>query len=203
MRMLLSILAALVLVLAVPALAQTWNEMGDAGDLPGTAQLTNCSGALTSIVGALAASDVDMYCITIVDPASFSATTCGGTTADTQIFLFDLAGLGVTYDDDDPGGCGLQSTITGAFVPGPEQYYLAVSRYNGDPVDSAGQLLWLNTPYNVERVPDGPGAANPIAGWTTVSTSTATYTIALTGVACCGPVAVEETTWGAVKGLYR
>jgi len=200
MRRLLTILA--VLTLAAPALAQTWNEVGDAGQLPATAQMTSCSGALTQIVGALAASDVDMYCILISDVANFSATTTGGTTADTQLFLFDLNGNGVTFNDDNPAG-GLQSRITGTFVPGPDQYYLAVDRYNGNPVNAANALIWLDSPYNVERAPDGPGAPGPIANWVTVSTSTATYTIFLTGVQCCGPVAVEDTTWGAVKGLYR
>src|SRR5437016_4480378 len=58
------------LAFASRAHAQTWNEAGDAGDLPATAQVTTGAGALTSIHGNLASpSDVDMYCIHVPDPA--------------------------------------------------------------------------------------------------------------------------------------
>ncbi len=63
-------LAAASLALARPALAQTYTETGDAGDLPTTAQIvTGVAGATyTSIAGATTATnalyDSDMYEIT-------------------------------------------------------------------------------------------------------------------------------------------
>jgi hypothetical protein len=86
--------------------AQTWDETanggGDAGDLPATAQVVSGSGSLTAITGNLGASDVDMYQIIICDPLNFEATTVGGATFDTQLWLFDLNGNGVLHNDDDP-----------------------------------------------------------------------------------------------------
>src|ERR1043165_9303876 len=57
------------------------------------------------------------------------------------------------------------SRITGAFVPGPGDYLLAVSGYNSDPLNAAGALIWNNSPFAVERAPDGPGAPGPVASW--------------------------------------
>lgn len=205
MKALLTFGIALGILIAVPAMAQVWNEVDDAGDLPGTVQTPTGSGDLTAIAGAIAANDADMYCLRIDVPANFSATTCGGATLDTQLWLFYEDGRGVAFDDDDPGNCGsgLQSTVTGAFVTAPGQYLLAISVYDRDAQDAGSQLIWANSPFSVERQPDGPGAANPIASWTGATGNTGTYTIALTGATYCTPNAVEPATWGGIKSLYR
>jgi len=132
-----------------------------------SAQLPLGFGAHLQIDGTLlTGGDADMYCVHIPDPGVFMATTCDGPLGDSQLWLFDLAGLGITYDDDAPDGtCGLQSKITGVFVPAPGNYLLTVSPYNWDALDAAGSPIWNNTPYNVERAPDGPGAPGPVAGW--------------------------------------
>jgi hypothetical protein len=88
--------------LTATALAQVWSEQGDAGDLPETAQSTG-NGALAQIQGNLSADDVDMYAIYITDPANFSASTVGGATFDTQLWLFDSDGKGVVFNDDAVG----------------------------------------------------------------------------------------------------
>lgn len=171
--------------IAVAALAggiangQTWAEQGDAPNLlPG--QETQGAGALTQITGTHDANDVDLYKITVTDTANFSASTVGVTNFDTQLFLFDSNGNGVTHNDDDPAGSGLQSIITGVFINSPGVYYLAVSQYNADP-NSAGGLIWANSPFNVERAPDGPGAGSPLISWTSSGTTSDVYTINLTG----------------------
>ncbi len=175
--------------LALPA--QTFNEIGDAGDLPLSAQvpagtITN----LTAIAGTLAGDDVDMYVIDIVDPAAFTASTVGGTTLDTQLFLFFADGRGVTHQDGITGATGPQSTITGQFVPYPGTYLLAVNNYNRDPI-AKGQLIWQNAPFNDERAPDGPRRREPIDGWNGQSfAASTTYTIALTGVTSPGKTVV-------------
>lgn len=157
---------------------QTWTESGDAPDLlPG--QETQGSGALTQIDGNHNANDADLYKITITDAASFMATTTGGTSLDTQLFLFDANGMGVSHDDDDPNG-GLQSRITGQFVPGPGIYYLAISTWNMDP-NSAGGLIWNSSPFNIERQPDGPGAGSPLLNWAAGGATAGPYSIFLTG----------------------
>ncbi len=156
-----------------------------AGDLPATAAVPVGTGALDSISGVFTNNDVDMYRINICDAANFSATTFGATTVDTQLFLFNVDGTGVVMNDDVPtglpGDTTLQSTLTSALIPGAGDYFLAVSRYNIDPVDAGASLIWANTPFDTERSPDGPGAGGTVAAWTGTVTGTANYTIAFTG----------------------
>ena len=84
------------------AVGQIWQEIGDAGDLPGTAQRIQHIAPLDFIQGNIdvAAGDnqIDLYCIEITDPASFSASTWsdgGGASFDTRLWLFDANGRGV------------------------------------------------------------------------------------------------------------
>jgi hypothetical protein len=163
---------------------ETDNGGGDAGDLPETAQSTG-SDPITKIRGTIGgANDVDVYAIYISDPDAFSATTIGGTTLDTALWLFDENGKGVVHNDDNPDATtGLQSRIdnsTNCITQGGI-YLLAISRYNRDAVDAQNQLLWNNTPFGTVRCPDGPGAANPIAGWRGSTTAGGRYVISLQG----------------------
>jgi hypothetical protein len=169
---------------------ETENGGGDAGDLPATAQLitasdaTPCETPVQRVRGDLEADGVDMYVICITDPNSFVATTVGGTSIDTQLWLFNCDGTGVAFNDDSTG---LQSTIDLSALGGNCQlppagiYLLAISRYNRDAVDANGQLLWNNSPFSGVRCPDGPGASNPVAGWTGTTSAGGTYVIQLQG----------------------
>ncbi len=96
---------------ALPPAGPSWVEPGDAGSVPGTAQLTLGTGALLSIVGTLegtvAASGTDdfedMYVIAILDPGTFIATTAlspGFAEFDSRLYLFDITGLGLLGNDD-------------------------------------------------------------------------------------------------------
>jgi hypothetical protein len=168
--------------LSAAAGAQNWAEAGDADGL--ASQATSGGGALLTITGMLGNSPTgadyeDSYLIHITSPGTFMAMTVGGAAFDTQLWLFNAAGSGVSFNDDSSG---LQSTLTGAFVTGPGVYRLAISRYDNDAVDSGGGALWLDTPFGVERAPDGPGAGNPIAAWDhSGSPNAGPYTIRLTG----------------------
>jgi hypothetical protein len=189
-----TLLVFVMMLAAVPAMAQ-WVEQGDAGNLPATAQIPTDTPSLVSISGTIDPGDVDMYLITVQNPATFMANTCGaGATWDTQLFLFTTAGIGVTMDDDtcDPG---LQSQIgafdTCMYATGPGDYYLAISRYNVDPRDAGNVTILGLAGCNSTN-------ANPVASWSTTTSAAGAYTITLVGV-----VATESTTWGAVKSLYR
>ncbi len=95
----LSIVASWIAVcLIVPAaLAQTWNESPDAGELPGTAQITVGTGALSEIDGGLLdVSDVDMYCIRVTDPPTFRARLQCVVISGPDIRLFNASGVGVS-----------------------------------------------------------------------------------------------------------
>jgi len=170
---------AAVLALSGVAFGDVWDEQGDAGQLLGDAQVTVGNGSLDEIRGNHDANDADLYKIMITDAGGFSATTTGGTSLDTQLFLFDANGMGVSHNDDDPNG-GLQSRLTGQFVSGPGIYYLAISTFNMDP-NSAGGLIWQSSPFGVERQPDGPGAGSPLLNWTPGGATAGAYSIFLTG----------------------
>jgi hypothetical protein len=187
-------------------MAQVWNEEGDAGDLPATAQVPLGTGPLTAILGTLQSdTDADMYCISVPETGRFLGTTCFVTSFDTQLWLFDQTGLGLSFNDDDPGGCGLQSAVTGVFLPGPGEYLIAITSYSNDALNAAGQEIWADSPFGVERQPDGDGAGDPyIVSWNGGGFSDGAYQIDLTGAEYCGGATpVEPTTWGNIKTLYR
>ncbi len=204
MKLQLLLCVALGMLLVAPAMGQVWTEQGDAGDLPGTAQVPTGTGALTTINGDLPAGDADMYCITIDTPSTLDIQTCVGTTFDTQLFLFRNDGVGVGMNDDN---CSLQSQITPATMScpnavGPGSYFIAVTKYNLDPIDALGQLLWVAG--TAEHCADGPGAANAINGWTGTTTTGGAYQITMTSVSYCGgATAVEPSTWGSIKNTYK
>jgi hypothetical protein len=165
--------------------------VADVGSLPATALTINSAGPINGMISA--AGDADMYRIHICDPANFTAVVdpANSTIGDSQLFLFHLDGTGVAMDDDDPNGTnGLLSRLQGPLVQSipAGDYYLAISAYDCDPVDSNGlDDIWAETPFNVIRAPDGtnPGAA--VSAWDTGGIHTGTYSIILTGVqASCG-----------------
>jgi hypothetical protein len=158
---------------------ETINGGGDAGELPETAQSTG-SGALSAIRGDLEVDGVDMYAIYISDPSVFSATLRCGALFDTQLFLFDANGNGVVHNDDTFGLISYIDNSTGC-IPGPGLYYLAVSRYNRDPVGCGGGLIWNNSPFGEIRCPDGPEASSRVNGWLGSTAAGGTYIITLQG----------------------
>ncbi len=177
---------ALVFVLGLSSnsvLAATYVEVPDAGELPGTAQTTMGVGALDAIVGMTTdPSDyADMYQIFISNPAAFSASTGNGSaTFDTQLFLFDLAGLGVLANDD--FGSLVRSKLpVGSFVGVAGLYYLAISGYDYDPFSVDGEIF--PDCFPCVHGPAGLGGGAAVTHWATSnSLSNGTYQIDLTGV---------------------
>ena len=169
--------------IALNTIAYAWNETtdggGDAGELLATAQHISGSGPLGGIRGIINGNEADMYAIYICDHANFSASTVGGTSLDTQLWLFNSTGLGVSFDDDTSTS---QSTVTGQFLTSDGLYYLAVTEYNRDAHDAADNLIWNDGPFAVERQPDGPGAANRLDHWDTGGANGGGYLITLSGV---------------------
>lgn len=144
------------------ASATSWIEVGDAGQLPITAQVTTGTGSLLDICGKLInKNDVDIFCIRIENVAQFEATASAP--FDTQLFLFTLTGQALSMGDQNAPGN--QGRITSQFVPAVGDYLIAISRYNNDPVDAVNALIWNNTPRNTERAPDGPSTLDVLANW--------------------------------------
>ena len=96
------------------------------------------------------------------------------------MWLFDLNGFGITYNDSVLGG---QTELTGTSVPGPGLYYLGISN-GGAEAGSLGGAVWITNLLVGERSPDGPGAAQPLSGWTSygLNDGTVAYEIYLEGV---------------------
>jgi hypothetical protein len=172
-----------------PAPFTGYDEVGDAGDLPESAQATP-SGALTGIRGTLTAGDVDMYAIYIANPFAFAASTRCNALFDTQLFLFDANGNPVSFNDDAPDG-GLTSRLDGSCIPGPGLYYLAVSAYDRDAVDCNGAELWNDGPFGAIRCADGTGSGR-VGGWTGSHSVSATYIITLEGAEGASPGDPED-----------
>jgi hypothetical protein len=158
-------------------------EIGDAGELPLTAQEPGPSGPLLSITGAVGTFDSDMYKVCLTGGADFSASTVGPTGFDTQLFLFDEQGMAVYANDDDPRWRP-QSTLPANHTLGPKTrgvYYLAISAFDRDP--QSGSAFIFGSSSGVL----GPGrGANVITGWANRDMKPGgTYAITLTGTRSC------------------
>jgi len=141
-------------------------ESGDAGDLPGTAQVTAGSGLLDTIYGTINGADVDMYQIYIYDPASFSAYASGPTGPDSQLFLFDQSGMGIEANDD-VSSLNLNAYLTAGNTYSPTTpglYYIAISQYDIDPYSASG-LIFPSFPYDGLYGPTEPGGGSPVTTW--------------------------------------
>lgn len=183
--------------LTAAANAQVWQEIPDAGDM--SPQMTIGSGALSQIIGSGTEGDkVDMYCINIVDPARFTASTVGGASFDTQLWLFAMNGMGIAFNDD---SVGVQSIIAPGIVTAPGHYMLAISRYDTDARDGAGAQIWNDSPFSGTRAPDGPGAASPLAAWDNAGPDIGEYSIAVAGAEFCQVPAPGALALAGVGGL--
>ena len=166
---------AAILTLALgttPLFAGVWTEVGDAGEVPTTAQETLGVGLLGSIFGTLVPGtpdDVDMYGIFISDPDAFSAIanpdgthllmSGGFELNDATLFVFDSAGYQVASDDDD-GELLLPAIYPGELAGNsPGYYFISFSLF--------------------ETLP----TADPITGWSRnpATLQTGPYQIDLTG----------------------
>lgn len=149
--------AALLLLGGAPASAVVIAEAGDAGQLPGSAQVL--PGGTTSVSGALSVSgDVDLYRFGW-DGGAITIDT-SGSTFDTQLSLFDGAGFGILHDDD--SGSGLLALIDTVLAAG--EYLIGISAFNNDPVSAGGNIFPAGFPGPFG--PTGPGGEQPLSGWT-------------------------------------
>ena len=167
-----------------PAAAVTMAEMGNAGELPGTAQSTagveSFGTPLDSITGTIdPLDDIDMFEIFINDADNFTMSTAnGGTVFDTMIYLFGADGVGIVGNDDcvTSADCaGNKSEIgTGFLSTGSEGiYYVAVNAYFFTPLSEDGEIWNPGGAINGGTVPvvaDGVGAAKPALLWSGTNT---------------------------------
>jgi hypothetical protein len=184
------------LLLAGSVSAQIHNEIVDAGESVGAAQITGVLGSpLTTINGLVSsATDADLYFIFLSNPTSFSATTVGLTLMDTQLFLFTLSGVPVYTNDDDPGGLSVGSTLPAGDLNSPSSagiYVLGIAAVGYNPADFANQLLFAaGLPTDVRGPASGVGSLDHFSD--DGATEFGAYTINLSNTAAAVP---EPSTW--------
>ena len=201
-------------------LGPEWIEQGDAGSLPGTAQVVTASGAVTSLRGALqgplgiagAPADFeDMFRVIIAVPTAFHMRTDpgsgGGADFNTQLWVFGIGGLGILGNDDasDPGvGSAVFQFATdgsGAGILQPGEYLIAISGLLNRPT-SGGQHIFNFVTTTEISGPDGPGGGSPIDGWDTdPNCHFGDYIVSLQGiVGVPGPGALTVLLGGLILG---
>jgi hypothetical protein len=186
---LIAAICALTLALAAP-IAFAVPEIGDAGEVPLTAQEPGPQGQLTSIGGTLTSTlDRDMYKVCLTG-GGFSASTVDLAGFDTQLFLFDAQGRGVYANDDhrfQDNTAVAQSELPAnhELTPtAPGVYYLAISAYDWDPTSAAGLIFESGSGV---VAPIASRAGLPVTRWMTLGDTKpgGAYTIALTGTRSC------------------
>lgn len=200
-------LALLALALAPSARAQTWNEVGDAGDLVSSAQVTVGTTGLSAVNGSLQFdADVDVYCVRLnaTPPAGLPLVWMNCVLINgPQVWLFDAAGNGIATNMLCSGGQKLIVAPNFSLTPG--NYYVAVA-YSGMEPQSAGGAIWVPNVL-AQHAPDGPGAGQPLISWTGAANPQPQnpYSLGLYSSwfsHCDAATPAAKPTWGALKLRY-
>ncbi|PTQ79574.1 putative secreted protein with PEP-CTERM sorting signal [Nitrosospira multiformis] len=201
-------------LLANPAHAVDWTEIGDAGQLVSTAQMpTGDEGRLRNIYGTISTNnDVDLFRIYISNPTTFSAgvsSTSGN--LDSGLILFNEGGYALYGNDDAMLGTRV-SSLPADHVNGPQAagwYNLAIFALGTPPVSGDGftpdhyMFPNVSSPYTQILTATGPGGASPLTGWAQLEDTVALnedYRIRLSGVTV-SPVPEPETYAMLLAGL--
>jgi filamentous hemagglutinin family protein len=159
------------------------NEVGEAGQLLDTAQTVGNAPDGTSFNGISGnfdnANDVDLYQVYLKQGVPFQASTVGSTNLDTQLFLFDGRGVGLSSNDDIIDAVVQQSTVplNKPFTPAASGiYYLGISLFPNNSLSPQGYI------FGASGEPNGPGSGLPLSGWDANpnGSGSGTYTITLT-----------------------
>ncbi|WP_394778466.1 PEP-CTERM sorting domain-containing protein [Undibacterium sp.] len=178
---------ALLALTATSTQAAAITESGDAGQLPGSAQITAGTGSIDTIRGSLLTTPsndyADMFRIYLFAGSTFSATTTASdfnfNNFDTSLFLFDSAGNGLVANDDDPN-VGPTSTLHDFSVITSGYYYLAIAGAGYTPVSAGGSIFGDLT--QMDQVgPGGPGGSQALSGWQSITGEGDAYEIVLQG----------------------
>lgn len=192
-------------LLSLAAHGQLFHEAGDAGATLATANATPALGRVDAIHGALFSdTDADLFRIYINDPTFFSATTVGGTTLDTSLFLLRWDGAPAYLNDDDATGLSFQSTLSAVNFARPltaGYYFLGVTTSGFEPENINGQLLFSSIVLSPTETRGAAEDLSPatLSGFTSLRSTGefGNYTVNLTGV---GAVP-EPSTYGLIGAV--
>jgi hypothetical protein len=152
MKQTISSVAVLVALSTISYGTTIWHEgdggQGDAGSLPGTANITAGSGGpLTDIIGSLSNQNTgsDMYEIMITSPSAFSATVTGNGNnpiVNSALYLFDSTGTGLFGNDNISATSSLSSLPVGTTtLLAPGLYYILLTVSGRLPAHGATDLF--------------------------------------------------------------
>lgn len=166
---------------------------GDAGRRLDTARVFAGNDEISRIDGNKPATDgVDLFEIFIPDTTAFRArvTRFGGD--DSQLFLFNDAGMGILYNDNRNRNTEL-SRIS-SFVGTSGLYYLAITGFDQDPLSGLDEIF----PDNRRGVRGPNMGVGALTGWTNAgnSNNTGRYRIRLDGAFTSDYVVSEPATLG-------
>ena len=200
-------------LLANPAHAVDWTEIGDAGKLLSTAQEPTGDDRLRNIYGTISTNnDVDLYRIYVSNPTTFSAAVNSTSSElDSALVLFNDGGYALYGNDDAMLGT-RDAGLPAGHVNGPQAagwYNLAVFALGTPPV-SGGDFTPDNymfpnvsSPYTQILTATGPGGASPLTGWAQLEDTVGIneeYRLRLSGVTV-SPVPEPETYAMLLAGL--
>jgi hypothetical protein len=148
--------AAATLLTAISIQAQVFNESGDAGQTPGTAQnsgltQSNTVGQTIMILGNISGvNDADVFRLTLTLPAQVQFSTVNSVTStsgiDTSLFLFSSTGAPI-YANNDADGTTLQSRLPGGssftMTLSPGTYLIGISLADNEPINTSNQLVFV------------------------------------------------------------
>ncbi len=179
------------------ACANVYNEVGDTGDLPGTAQ--NVGSGINVIAGNIDTSgEVDLYCVqfNFTGNLQIDAVEAVGFTLDMNLHAFNAAGnpLGANDDGSSMGDSFLNSVLTIAITPGV--YYFGVGDNNTHATDGAGVLIQDND----TGIEDPNGV---LGGWLYNGSRTGAYTIVFSETSVPAPGAAALLGFGGLVVTRR
>jgi hypothetical protein len=156
-----------VLGMANPVLSATiFSETTNNNDQTSTAQVIGSVADGDIISGNLTgdALNADLFQINLTAGTAFTATV-NKPTFDTQLFLFDASGKGITGNDNVADSSGGITDLNAIFTYTPTitgTYYLAISGYNFDPIDSSGKFIFSDDSTGNFSIT----SAGSLANWT-------------------------------------
>ena len=173
------------------AAAVSLTETVDAGEFLFNAGQSNNQAAgtiLDSINGNLTDignPDIDLYQFQAAG-GTFTASTVGGTTIDTQLFLFNASGIGLLASDNADNNT-FQSSISTNLTVG-QIYYLGISSFGSNPQSLGGEIF--NIPAFGQTSANGAGAAGALNSWSpNLVPEFGSYNIAVSGAQFVGSAA--------------
>lgn len=186
---------------AVSVISDQTSDVGDSLNTYGATDTQPSGTSLDSISGFLDSGDRDLYQIRL-PVGTFTASTVGNTDLNTQLFLFDANGLGITANNDADGttfASAISRTISSAGI-----YYLGISTEGVNPQSSGGEIFVIDSNTGGVADPASLASNSPLSSWSSSPIGAGDpepYTITTTGAQITGPSTAVPFEFSPTYGL--